>query len=327
MHTMNRFLYRIHSGKNSKLVYYLKGYLRQCVPACISRAYGRYMLHAISHRTDKDYIQQRIDYYCQLQTVSPLPTATPTLGEWRIPKKQKVYFFDSQEFTRCFNPLLHWQILPGDIIHVPDYPTIVKSRPLIPNNENSVLLKMDKVRHFIFVKDTTPFPDKLPTAIFRGKVAGKKERIDFMQRYFGSTICNCGDVSRDPQIPSEWQTPKLTIHDHLRYRYILALEGNDVASNLKWIMSSNSIAVMPRPTCETWFMEGTLMANYHYIEIQSDFSDLEERLHYYNTHLDEAEAIIEHAHQYVAAFKDEHRERLIALGVMDKYLRMTNDNQ
>jgi len=327
MLTMNHLLYKLHSGKNSKLVYYLKGYLRQCIPGNISRIWGRRLLGTIVHREDKDYIRQRIDYYCKLQTPTPLPTDAPTLGQWRIPKKQKVYYFDSQQFTRCFSPTLYWQILPGDIIHVPECPTIVKSRPLVASNENSVLMKMDKVRHFIFVKDAIPFADKLPAAIFRGKVSGKKERIDFMQRYFGSAICNCGDVSRDKKMPVEWQTPKLTIQEHLRYRYIMALEGNDVASNLKWIMSSNSIAVMPRPTCETWFMEGTLVANYHYIEIQSDFSDLEERLQYYNTHMDEAEAIIEHAHQYVSAFKDEQRERLIALGVMDKYLRMTNDNQ
>ncbi len=66
----------------------------------------------------------------------------------------------------------------------------------------------------------------------------------------------------------------MSLYDHLHYRYIMALEGNDVATNLKWIMSSNSIAVMPRPTCETWFMEGRLIPNYHYIEIADDFHDL-----------------------------------------------------
>lgn len=73
------------------------------------------------------------------------------------------------------------------------------------------------------------------------------------------------------------------------YKFIMALEGNDVASNLKWVMSSNSIAVMPRPTCETWFMEGKLIPNYHYIEIKPDFTDLEERLKYYIEHPEEAQ--------------------------------------
>ena len=93
---------------------------------------------------------------------------------------------------------------------------------------------------------------------------------------------------------------KKTIREHLEYKFILSLEGNDVASNLKWVMSSNSIAVMTRPTCETWFMEGKLIPDYHYIEIKDDLSDLEEKLNYYIAHPAEAEQIVEHAHEYVS---------------------------
>ena len=123
--------------------------------------------------------------------------------------------------------------------------------------------------------------------------------------------------------PAEWRTEKKTINEHLDYKFIMALEGIDVASNLKWVMSSNSIAVMPRPTCETWFMEGTLIPNYHYIEIKPDFSDLEERLNYYIEHVDESLEIINHAHEYVSQFKDKRRENLISLLVLDKYFKMT----
>lgn len=107
----------------------------------------------------------------------------------------------------------------------------------------------------------------------------------------------------------------------------MALEGNDVASNLKWVMSSNSIAVMTRPTCETWFMEVKLIPDYHYIEIKDDLSNLEEKLTYYINHPAEAELIIRHAHEYVAQFFDTERERLISLLVMDKYFQMTGQKQ
>lgn len=316
--------YKLHSGKNSKAAYYLCAYLRECVPSWLSRSEGHRLQQEIDRRPDSDYIRSRIDYYCRLSCPAPLPATAMRLGDWRVPKKQKVYYFDSAEITRFFPSDLCWQILPGDIVHVPDSPTIVKSRPLVANNENSVLLKMDKVRHFIFVDDTIRWEDKQPIAVFRGKVSGKESRVRFMQQYFGSSVCDCGDVSKDPALPAEWQTRKLTIGEHLRYRYIMALEGNDVASNLKWVMSSNSIAVMPRPTCETWFMEGTLIPNYHYIECRADFSDLAERLAYYNAHPAEAQAIIEHAHAFVAPFRDAHREKLIAYGTMAKYLCLTN---
>lgn len=316
--------YILNSGKNSKFAYYLRGYSSLLIPPCIWRAQREGLLAQITQREDEAYIRKRIDYYCRLDTPCALPETYPTIGEQRIPRKQKVYYFDSREITRYFAPSLRWALLPGDITYVPEVPSIVKSRPLTEDVRNSTLLKMDKVRHFIFVDDPLRWEDKKPMAIFRGKAAGKQSRLDFMRMYFGSNICDCGDVSRPGTVPQEWQTKKKTIREHLEYRYIMALEGNDVASNLKWVMSSNSIAVMPKPSCETWFMEGTLIPGYHYIEIKSDFSDLEEKLAYYNTHPEEAKQIIAHAHEFTDQFRNSARERLIALGTMDKYLRNVN---
>ena len=104
----------------------------------------------------------------------------------------------------------------------------------------------------------------------------------------------------------------------------MSLEGNDVASNLKWIMSSNSIAVTPRHTVETWFMEGTLKPDYHYIEVKPDFSDLVEKMQYYIAHPDEAQAIIDHAHDYIAQFHDKKMERAVQIMVAQKYFERTN---
>ena len=80
---------------------------------------------------------------------------------------------------------------------------------------------------------------------------------------------------------------------------------------------------MTRPTCETWFMEGTLQAGYHYVEVKEDFSDLEEKLQYYIDNPDKAEEIIAHAHEYVNQFQDKEREQMISLMVMDKYFRLS----
>lgn len=115
----------------------------------------------------------------------------------------------------------------------------------------------------------------------------------------------------------------MTINEHLAYKFIMALEGNDVASNLKCIMSSNSIAVMPRPKYETWFMEGTLIPDYHYIEVKPDYSDVEEKINYYIANPDKAEAIIEHAHAYVEGFRHPRRECIISLMVLSKYFEAT----
>jgi hypothetical protein len=100
-----------------------------------------------------------------------------------------------------------------------------------------------------------------------------------------------------------------------------------VASNLKWVMSSQSIAVMPKPKYETWFMEGLLVADVHYIIIKDDYTDLEQRLNYYIKNQDKAQQIIENANAYVQQFKDPKNERLISLLIMKKYFEKTNQTQ
>lgn len=145
-----------------------------------------------------------------------------------------------------------------------------------------------------------------------------------MEMYFQHPLCDLGDIGKyNDGLPSIWKKPKMTIKEHLQYKFIMALEGNDVSSNLKWIMSSNSIAVMPEPEFETWFMEGTLIPDYHYIRIKADYSDLEERINYYITHPEEAQEIINHAHEYIEQFKNKKREKLISLLVLQKYFLQT----
>ena len=316
--------YLLNSGKNPKWKYYAVNGIRAIVPACFYRTRLKKLLAEAAARDDYNTrIKPRVNYYNQLTENMPLGDAPP-LSALKLTKKGSVYFYDSYEHTSYFNPRLRCNFLFGDIIHVPEFPSIVKSRPIGCDNKNSVILKLVKIRHFIFVNDKIPFREKQNKAIFMGKIGGKENRIRFMELFFGHPLCDAADVSRKhADIPPEWQAPKKTIAEHLKYKFILALEGNDVASNLKWVMSSNSVAVMPRPTCETWFMEGTLIPNYHYIEIAADFSDLEERLNHYIEHPDKAEQIIANANRYVEQFKNKRREKLISLLVLDSYFKQT----
>ena len=43
---------------------------------------------------------------------------------------------------------------------------------------------------------------------------------------------------------------EIKLRSELIPRYALSLEGNDVATNLKWLLASNSVVVMPSPTME-----------------------------------------------------------------------------
>lgn len=179
--------------------------------------------------------------------------------------------------------------------------------------------------NFIFLNDKLAFDSKWDKAIFRG-VASQQHRKRFMAAFFGNPLVDCGDTGKGSDRPKEWHAPLITLYDHLKYKFVISLEGNDVASNLKWVMSSNSIAIMPRPKYESWFMEGRLQGGVHYIEIKDDYSDLEEKIRYYSTHPEEAKAIIRNAQAFVDQFRDKEREELISLLVLEKYFRHTRQN-
>ena len=318
--------YIFHSGKNSKQVYYIRNFLRLCLlPDVWYRSQRNAILQSLDNRPDKEYILSRVDYYCRLAQETPLSGKAKRIADFHRKGHRSVYFFDSYEFVRYFPTALRWQFAFGDIRDLQDEPSIVKSRPLVDNNENSILLNMDKVRHFIFLNDKIPFVKKKDKAIFRGEVVGKPRRIEFLERWWGDPSCDVGEVGKHCVRP-EWRGVMLTLAEHLEYKFVLSLEGNDVASNLKWVMSSNSLAVMPRPTCETWFMEGKLIPDYHYVEIKPDYSDLKERMEHFINHPDEAQTIIQHAHEWIAQFQDKQREKLISLLVFDKYFRMTGQS-
>lgn len=323
---MSSFLYKLKSGKNSKWRYYLRHFIQYLIPRSYYRIRREHLLKNIHKRQDYPQIRERVNYYNKLAPLTPLPENASSLAQFRLKKKTpggSVYFFDSYTFTRWFPNRLKWCYRFGDVTTIPDVPSIVKSRPVAGNNANSVLLKLNQIRHFIFVKDTIPFASKKDKLIFRGKVGKKPKRERFMQLYFGHPMCDLGHIGKGENIPAEWHTQKMTIREHLNYKFILALEGIDVSSNLKWIMSSNSVAVMPEPEFETWFMEGRLIPDYHYIRIKADYSDLEERLQYYIDHPDKAQEIARHANEYVRQFKNRKREKLISLLVLQKYFQQT----
>ena len=312
------------SGKNSKPLYFIRNGVRLAWPAGLLRRRLPHLLDELETRPDREYILSRVDYYNKLAEGAQLPPdESSLLRDFRLRGNRSAYFFDSYEYTRWFTPSLRWHYVFGDVTHVPEVPSVVKSRPIAGDNANSVLLNLDKSRHFTFLNDTIPFREKADRAIFRGHINEKPHRRLFLEMYHGHPMVDAAIISPLPEYPAEWAQEPISLWKHLDHKFILAIEGNDVASNLKWVMSSNSIAVMPRPTYETWFMEGTLIPDYHYVEIKKDYSDLIERINHYIAHPEEAQAIARNAHEYIRQFRDPRRERLISLLVLEKYFRAT----
>jgi len=64
----------------------------------------------------------------------------------------------------------------------------------------------------------------------------------------------------------------------LSFKAIIMLEGNDVASGLKWALLSQSVVLMPPPKVTSWALEELLEPWVHYIPLSPDASDLEEKM-------------------------------------------------
>lgn len=309
-------------AKNSKALYYLRNHLESLIP----NGYYRLQLNSkIALYPDDlhEAIQKRVSYYNQLKAdFSPSEFAT-TLAA--IPNKpHSAYYFDFRQTSRYFDSMCRFDRVFGDVIHVPDFPSFVKSRPIDGENTNSVLLKLNKVRHYVFVRDRQPFDAKTGRLVWRGKVKPHQHRFDVVDKWYRHPACDIGQSNRVMAGDDPAKTkPFLPISDQLKYKYILSLEGNDVATNLKWILSSNSLCLMRKPRYETWFMEGSLIPGHHYAELKDDFSDIEEKIAYFDDHPDEAKQIIDNANRWVAQFQDQRRELLISLLVMQKYLLLS----
>ena len=310
-----------YKHKNNKILYYLVNYIRQFIP---STFYQKKLAQKTHSKQQLSGILKRVAYYNKLSNTITLKNPV-LLSEIKTVPGSKVYFFDLYQYSRYFNQKLKGLFLFGDITEVPKQPTFVKSRPIGDNNANSVLLKWNKLRHFMFIKkEQKTYPEKKNMLVSRGKVhKTQAHRIKFIEKYFAHPMCNIGRVNTNDLNPL-WKVPRLSIDQQLDYKFILCLEGNDVASNLKWVMSSQSIAVMPKPKYETWFMEGLLVADVHYIIIKDDYTDLEQRLNYYINNQDKALQIIENANAYVQQFRNQENETLISLLTLKKYFEKTN---
>lgn len=311
------------SGKPVKALYYCGWLLRRLVPRSVRRARLRRLVRTWEQRPDADYIRRRVEFNCPLTPGTPLPPGAEEIHSLRPGRAPSAYYIDMERLTAYFPRGLKCHWTPGDIFHNPPVPSLIKARRLDePGADNCVLLPLNRVRHFPMPHDHIPFEAKEPVLFFRGKIGDKPARIRFFEQYHSHPGMDLGDTSRHPVRP-EWGAKKVSIAAHFRYRYILILEGNDVATALQWCMGSNCVPVMTRPAVEHILMHSALVPGVHYIEIAPDFSDVEEKLAYYNAHPAEARAIAEASRAWYAPYRNRRRELLIALLTLHRYFRAT----
>jgi len=274
-----------------------------------------------NHLKDDDFLE-RLEYYISPNINTASKKNWISIKNYKLPKRGSMYFFDLLKYLKFFSYHQKINYKFGDVTSNFDSPTIVKSRP-INHNGNSVLMKINQLRHFNFINDKTNFRDKKDSIVWRGLIH-KENRRSLIEKFHDHPLCDIGEVSVRKNYVKEWQKDFLTIEQQLQYKFILSIEGIDVATNLKWIMSSNSLCFMPTPKFETWFMEGKLIPEHHYVLIKDDYSDLLEKRAYYLKNEDEALKIIANANNWVKQFQNKQLEKKMSLHVLNQFFKQTH---
>ena len=147
-----------------------------------------------------------------------------------------------------------------------------------------------------------PWEAKKRAIVWRGSTTGTGLRNTFVHnlaRHHNVKFTMPAVQHRSSWVNETWtHAEKLSMYDQLQYRYVLSLQGNDVATDLKWKLSQNSVVVMPKPTVETWLMEGLLQPWVHYVPIE-DPKDMHETLQWLNTHEEDCIRIVSNAQAWM----------------------------
>ncbi len=302
-----------------KLFYYIKRFGYNALPDYYFKK-RYFQLREFEKQFNQEELNARLDYYFKVRDNFDIPPEAVSVRDFRLTKGTD-YYLDLKDFLHYFTSETRFAYRFGDVTEVANYPTIVKARPIRDVNHNSVLFKLNKRRHFRWVKDPYSFSEKMNMLVWRGG-AYNELRKNFVRRFWNNPMFNVGQTNK-PKENVPWQKDYLPISEQLKYKFIFCPEGNDVATNLKWAMSSNSLCLMPKPRYETWFMEGVLQPGVHYVEVNRDLSDLEEKIVYYSKHIDEAEQIINNAHLHVERFKNPDFEDLLCFKVLERYTQFS----
>lgn len=105
--------------------------------------------------------------------------------------------------------------------------------------------------------------EKDPRLVWRGAATGvqggkpnnhRVSRIDVVRRYSSSPGIDVGFTESFGKA-KYLEKDKISKKELLKHKYLLSMEGNDIASGLKWMLLSNSVVFMAKPEHESWAME------------------------------------------------------------------------
>ena len=224
--------------------------------------------------------------------------------------------FESQNKSVKY-PLFYGE--KGETGHIPN---IRKSRR--SNDNHSVIYNFRSLRLtqpcFTAISQDILWDKKSTNVIWRGATTGQQQRVNFVQRYFDKYDVAFASVKQKPEF-NHLKRKKISIKEQLNYKFIVSMEGNDVASNLRWILASNSVPIMPKPYWQSWIMENKLIPNVHYLQLNEEMSNLEEILEWAKKNDSECDTIAQNGKKYMSQFLDKENDLPVQKMLLDEFAK------
>jgi hypothetical protein len=231
---------------------------------------------------------------------APIFTYLPAMvtcsrGELKVSSLMKNYCRDILSFFQPPMDGIPAILKFGDSTRFPDLPVVAKVGFISSDYEgssgrNSIVWPLNKERHFAGMQEVRgvgpQWDKKHSTLIWRGTNTGMRRRspeittrAEIVKMYYNSSADGIDIAFSHVILPGGenltiYQRPGIPRAQLLDYKYLLSLEGNDVASGLKWMLYSDSVVFMAKPKFVSWAMESELKAFVHYVPVHDNFSNL-----------------------------------------------------
>lgn len=226
----------------------------------------------------------------------------------------------------------HVYALFGDKQLQANLPALVKTR--LVSNGYGVLANLNSSRHWdydllldIYSNDVS-WESKSDTVVWRGATTGYTgERFDFVKKYSDSYDVGFSKIVQSMHKAEEFLKQELSIHQQLNYKFVICLEGNDVATNLKWVLASNSIPIMRKPKFSSWLMEDNLIPFFHYLPLDDDYENLNEILQWAEDNSTWCKRIAENGKLYILNFLDKNNEAALEKKLMASFEMIVSEDK
>eukprot|EP00984_Skeletonema_dohrnii_P023082 scaffold12185_cov114-Skeletonema_dohrnii-CCMP3373.AAC.10 len=168
-------------------------------------------------------------------------------------------------------------------------------------------------RNIVKKGNEVPWSEKLSKVFWRGATTYNEKagtsRLEYLAQWINyddnhtdiafSNVVQITGFKREYVKRQYFREKQSLLLEMNRYKYLLSVEGNDVATGLKWMLYSNSVVFMSRPTVATWAMEDLLVPFVHCIPLANNYSNLLEMVKWANEHDEACQEISKRATEFI----------------------------